>query len=217
MEKEQRLFENSDILIIIPESAGSFAELGMIASMINNHSNKKIKETYAKKILILLDKTYKYDDSFLKLGPIKIIKNFGGKHLNINFNSNEFKKLINRLPKKENSKIKLWNFENDSKEVFYINCIKVAIYIYYFKKLSFPEFEYKTSFIESLKFIHNAISTDNIEYLESADLIKKDSLEGNVLISVNHSHSFIEELISQNFTFFSSNKIIYNFLKKSGY
>ena len=40
IEKETRLFENSDVLIIIPESAGSFAEIGMIASMINNPHDK---------------------------------------------------------------------------------------------------------------------------------------------------------------------------------
>lgn len=189
----------------------------MIASMINNHQSKKLKVTYAKKILILLDKAYKYDDSFLKLGPIKIIKNFGGQHLNINFNSQDFRKLINRLPKKEKSKVKLWNFENDAKEVFYINCIKILIYIYYFKELSFFEFEYKKLFIEDLKFIHKSVSIDNIEYLESADLINKEHREGSIIISVNHSHSFIEQLINENFNFFLSNNIIYNFLKKSGY
>lgn len=213
--KETQLFENSDTLIIIPESAGSFAEIGMIASMISA-SPLRIKKKYAKKILIILNKKFKHDESFLKLGPIKIIKNFGGKVINIDFEKDEFYKIETQFETyKEDKKKSFKSTEKD--ELFFINSIKILMYIYYNKTLSYIENHYKTSLIEDLKEIHASISFDNIEYLESTGLIIKENLEGHIILKVNHSHAFINDLIELNFEFFMSKKIIYNFLKQSGY
>ncbi len=219
IEKETRLFENSDILIIIPESPGSFAEIGMVASMINNHKNNAEKEKHAKKILILLDKKYKYDESFIKNGPVKIIKTYGGKSFNIDYESNDFSYIFKNIlvNNKTSNKVSLSDTVQDTKELFYINCIKILIYIYYHKRLCFMNKEYNVNFISDLKKIHKSISFDNIEYLESTDLIKKTINNAILTIEVNHKHSFIKSLIDENLLFLKNNNIIYNFLRESGY
>lgn len=218
LEKETRLFENSDILIIIPESAGSFAEIGMIASMISNHTKKIDKNNHAKKVLIISDIKYKHDESFLKLGPIKIIKEFGGKLINIDFNSSDFSKVTKQFNRPKSSKLIRIDASYDNKtELFFINCIKILLYIYRNKSLLYAEYEYKNLFVQNLKAIHISISIDNIEYLESTELISKTTKEGDVTIAVNHIHPFMDDLINLNFGFFKKNKIIHSFLMHSGY
>ena len=132
MDKETHLFENSDTLIIIPESAGSFAELGMIAAMISSKHRKKHEQTeYAKKILIILNEKYKHDESFLRLGPIKIIKNLGGNIININIENDKFSKIEKLFdPYKKNKKKSFKNTDKNKSDLFFINSIKILIYIY---------------------------------------------------------------------------------------
>lgn len=221
IEKEARLFENSDILIVIPESAGSFAEIGMIASMISNHTKKSEKVKLAEKILIILDIEYKYDESFLKLGPIKIIKAYGGRHIHVNFNNGNFSKInkyLNSLKSsKQNKQIRLDDSSDNKTEQFFINCIKILLYIYKNKYLEYSEYEYKTSFIHNLKNIHISIGIDNVEYLESIELISKRPKESRVTITVNHIHPFMKDIINLNYNFFKRHRLIHNFLIKSGY
>ena len=216
IEKETRLFENSDTLIIIPESAGSFAEIGMIASMINNHKSRKDKIKYGKKILIILNKKYKHDESFLKLGPIKIIKNFGGEVINVDFEQDNFIKIENLFEHYKKDK-KMSFKDTDKSELFFINSVKILMYIYQSKTLEYIENHYKKLLISELKEIHASISLDNIEYLESTELIIKENKEGLIILKTNHSHQFIKNLIDINFDFFMENNIILKFLKKSGY
>lgn len=188
----------------------------MIASMVSNHSNKKDKKKYAKKILIVLNKTFKHDESFLKLGPIKSIKELGGQTINVDWESENFHRIVKRF-NLNNQKRNLESIVKNSHELFFANCIKILLHIYINKVLSFLESEYKISFIESLKYLHNGISIDNIEYLESTELITKENVDGKVIIHVNHKHSFMKDLINKNFSFFMKNKIIKSFLQESGY
>lgn len=207
-------------MVVIPESAGSFAEIGMIASMISNHAKKADKVKLAEKILIILNDEYKYDESFLKLGPIKIIKEYGGKHIHINFNNGNSSKVNNYLKSLKSNRHKQIHIDdspNNKTEQFFINCIKILLYIYTNKQLVYGENEYKTSFIANLKKIHISISVDNIEYLESLDLIFKITKESRVNIIVNHKHPFMKDIIHLNYNFFKRNKFIHNFLKQSGY
>ena len=216
--KETKLFENSDILIIIPESPGSFAEIGMIASMINNPHDNMHKSRYAKKVLIVLDEKYKHDKSFLKLGPIKSIKHFGGKSLNINMESDNFDKIIQQFKTIENPKIKHFNIKNKEHcSPFFANSIKILVYIYQHKEIKIEEKIYKSVFINDLKQIHMGITVDNIEYLESTELIEKENTDGYIIIKVNHKHSFVNNLIELNFNYFIKNNLIHNFLERSGY
>jgi len=61
---ENLLADSVDAVIIIPESAGSFAELGAFAN------NEKLRS----KMLCVVDIKYKRDKSFINQGPIKLVK-----------------------------------------------------------------------------------------------------------------------------------------------
>ena len=62
---ENLLAESVDAIILIPESPGSFAELGAFAN------DEKLRT----KIVCVLDQQYKKDKSFINQGPVKLIKN----------------------------------------------------------------------------------------------------------------------------------------------
>lgn len=61
---ENLLVENVHSVVIIPESPGSYTELGAFA---NNDALRQ-------KIICLIDKKYKNDKSFINRGPIRLIK-----------------------------------------------------------------------------------------------------------------------------------------------
>jgi hypothetical protein len=62
---ENLLADSVDAIIIIPESAGSIAELGAFANDVRLRP----------KIVCLVDEKYKSKKSFINRGPIKLIKN----------------------------------------------------------------------------------------------------------------------------------------------
>lgn len=218
VEKETRLFDNSDILIIIPESPGSFAEIGMLASMINNPHDKKQKFKHAKKILVITDEKFKHDESFIKLGPIKSIKHAGGHSINFDLTSNNYSKITNKFTSSDKPlRIYFDNKNANVYDLFFINCLKILIFIYSEKTIIYSENEYKSKFIDLLKNIHKSVTTDNIEYLESTELINKENRDGKIIININHTHSFIKNLIKLNQSFFINQKIFHKFLTKSSY
>ncbi|WP_240196262.1 retron St85 family effector protein [Salmonella enterica] len=57
---EQQLAEAVDLIILIPESHGSFAELGAFST----------RKELAEKMLVLQQNKYKADKSFINHGPI---------------------------------------------------------------------------------------------------------------------------------------------------
>jgi len=61
---ENMLADNVDVIVIIPESPGSFTELGAFANTL------KLRE----KIVCLVDKKYRKKKSFINQGPLKLIK-----------------------------------------------------------------------------------------------------------------------------------------------
>jgi len=61
---ENMLADSVDVILIIPESPGSFAELGAFAN------NEKLR----KKIVCLIDPKFKKHKSFINQGPVKLIK-----------------------------------------------------------------------------------------------------------------------------------------------
>ncbi|MCD0490596.1 retron St85 family effector protein [Pedobacter sp. MC2016-14] len=61
---ENLLADSVDVVVVIPESAGSFAELGAFAN------NEKLR----KKMVCVLDKKYHKDKSFINQGPVKLLK-----------------------------------------------------------------------------------------------------------------------------------------------
>lgn len=61
---ENLLADSVDSVVVIPESAGSFAELGAFAN------NDKLRS----KMICVVDAKYKRDKSFINQGPIKLVK-----------------------------------------------------------------------------------------------------------------------------------------------
>jgi len=61
---ENLLADSVDVILMIPESPGSFAELGAFAN------NEKLRA----KIVCIIDEKYKKNKSFINQGPIKLIK-----------------------------------------------------------------------------------------------------------------------------------------------
>lgn len=108
---EGLLADSVDAVIIIPESPGSFAELGAFAN----------DEKLRKKLICLVDEKYKKDKSFINQGPLKLVKKanpFGVVFIDPNAISKEIGKLIFALKKmkkvsvKKENKISLLQLEN---------------------------------------------------------------------------------------------------------
>ncbi|RKR05647.1 hypothetical protein C8C83_4998 [Flavobacterium sp. 90] len=99
---EGLLADSVDAIVLIPESPGSFAELGAFAN------DGKLR----KKIICLVDKKYKKDKSFINLGPLKLVKKenpHGVIFIDPNNISNEMGKLLNSLKKMKNTSLKMSN------------------------------------------------------------------------------------------------------------
>jgi hypothetical protein len=102
---ENLLADSVDIILMIPESPGSFAELGAFAN------NNKLR----KKIVCVIDVKYKKDKSFINQGPIKLIKKAnkeGVLFLDVNNISDEMDKIkfaINKTKKKNKTTSKSVN------------------------------------------------------------------------------------------------------------
>jgi hypothetical protein len=75
---ETQLANAVDLIILIPESPGSFAELGAFTML----------PELAKKMLVLRQGRYKSDKSFINHGPIRLLKHHKGKVIDLPSNFN---------------------------------------------------------------------------------------------------------------------------------
>ncbi len=76
LELENILADSVDSIVLFPESPGSFAEIGAFSN------NEKL----AKKMVVLSNKKYKTNKSFINYGPYRLIKLTGtGKVMHINY------------------------------------------------------------------------------------------------------------------------------------
>lgn len=108
---EALLAESVDAIVLIPESPGSFTELGAFAN----------DELLRKKMICVVNKKYKKDKSFINQGPLKLIKkenNFGVVYVDPNTIETELDQLFSSLRKmkkgslKKNDKISLLQLDN---------------------------------------------------------------------------------------------------------
>jgi hypothetical protein len=108
---EGLLADSVDAIVLIPESPGSFAELGAFAN----------DEKLRKKLICIVDEAYKKDKSFINQGPLRLVKKANPSGLifiNINDIENEKVKLLSSLRKmkkvsvKRGDKISLLQLEN---------------------------------------------------------------------------------------------------------
>jgi len=99
---EGLLADSVDAIILIPESPGSFAELGAFAN----------DEKLRKKLICLVDRKYKRDKSFINQGPLKLVKkenSHGLIFIDPNNIANEMSKLLHSLRKMKNNSLKMSN------------------------------------------------------------------------------------------------------------
>lgn len=108
---ENMLADSVDVIVIIPESPGSFSELGAFAN------NPTLRE----KTICILDQQYKKRKSFINEGPIKLIKKSHKYGLiyfdqsNIYNSMNKLKSYAKKIKKQSNkktNKISLLQLEN---------------------------------------------------------------------------------------------------------
>lgn len=108
---ENMLADSVDVIAIIPESPGSFAELGAFAN------DEKLRS----KIICIIDKHYKKNKSFINEGPVKLVKKSNKYGLifvdpnNILDSTYNLSSLIKKLKKsstKRTDKISLLQLEN---------------------------------------------------------------------------------------------------------
>ncbi|NGY38980.1 hypothetical protein FQU23_015895 [Flavobacterium sp. XN-5] len=108
---EGLLADSVDAIVLIPESPGSFAELGAFAN----------DEQLRSKLICLVDKKYKKDKSFINQGPLRLVKKanpFGLIFIDPDDIDEEIDKLISSLRKmkkasaKRGDKISLLQLEN---------------------------------------------------------------------------------------------------------
>jgi hypothetical protein len=108
---EGLLADSVDAIVLIPESPGSFAELGAFAN----------DEILRSKLICIVDKKYKKDKSFINQGPLRLVKKanqFGLIFIDPDDIDDEIDKLISSLRKmkkgsdKRGDKISLLQLEN---------------------------------------------------------------------------------------------------------
>ncbi len=108
---EGLLADSVDAIVLIPESPGSFAELGAFAN----------DELLRSKLICVVDKKYKKDKSFINQGPLRLVKKanqFGLIFIDPDDIDEEIDKLISSLRKmkkasaKRGDKISLLQLEN---------------------------------------------------------------------------------------------------------
>jgi len=109
---EELLAESVDAIVLIPESPGSFAELGAFAN------NPKLR----KKLICAIESKYKKDKSFISGGPVKLIKQTNKKNIIYINTDNDLHKEIEKLSAplsklkamsdKEKTKLNLLQLEN---------------------------------------------------------------------------------------------------------
>lgn len=108
---EGLLADSVDAIVMIPESPGSFAELGAFAN------DEKLRQ----KLICIIDKKYKKNKSFINKGPIKLVKKAnknGLLYIDPKNIENEIDKLVTALKKvkkvssKKSDKISLLQLDN---------------------------------------------------------------------------------------------------------
>jgi hypothetical protein len=187
---ENFLAENSDLIMIVCESPGSFAELGAFTE------NNKL----ASKLLVLIQKKYKNDKSFIVQGPIRYIEKQDKKKV-IYFN-NDMKSMEKAV--KKYLKEKYWfygkkrlakKYENHTKKINLISgqFYFILILLYFYKSIEIKEMNdtirniYKKENFESNRF--------EIIYTAALKRLYKEGL----LMKIIEKNSYYYQLTSKGF------------------
>lgn len=126
---EKFLANNSDLIIIVCESPGSFAELG---AFVNNNETLK-------KVVVLLQTRYKNAKSFIRQGPVEYVKKENKNNV-IYFNSN-----VDETEKKIRDYLRRrfghWNYKRKESRLKDLNLISgqyyfIILLLYFYQELN---------------------------------------------------------------------------------
>ena len=178
---EQFLADNSDLILIVCESPGSFAELG---AFVNN-------ERTLDKVVVLIQKKYKNAKSFIMQGPVKHIQSHNKKNV-IYFNKDmdDMEQEVNKY-----LDAKYWFYRNRKYRKYApntkdINLIAGQFYFMILLIFFYKEIEIKTmnEFIKDVYF-ERGFKSENFEMVYTAAL-KRLYKEGMLIKVVDTDKSY---------------------------
>lgn len=152
---ENFLAENSDLIVIVCESPGSFTELGAFTS------NSKILD----KLVVLIQKKFKNDKSFIMQGPVRYIETYNKNNV-IYFNSdmddmeNEVKNYLNSKYWFYNNKKYARKYGKYTKEIDLISgqFYFILLLLYFYNHVEIKEMS------ETIKDLYYERNFDNSRY-----------------------------------------------------
>lgn len=124
LEMEEFLARLSDVVIVLVESAGAIAELGAFA----------ISPELRSKLLVILDRQYRHDESFIKNGPVRMFDNDRKAKFRpaiyadfsvILSSAKEIRSRLEQLPSPRARSIR--DFRNEPKYLLFLLCDLVAV------------------------------------------------------------------------------------------
>ena len=197
---EKFLADNSDIICVLPESAGSFVELG---AFTNN--NKTID-----KLFVMLNRKYEKDKSFIIMGPVKYIINNKGKERIVFYDSDNIGKFV----KKTREEFKKFIKENGKQDIA-INTIIGQYYfiplllLFYIKRISLKDLDriitemYHRNNIDIREF--KLILGASIKLLYKHKLINKHIIYGTISLT-DKGNNYIKGILG-NLSINKANKL----------
>lgn len=128
---ENLLAENADVVIIVLESEGAFVELGAFSNSDNLRD----------KLIVLMDNKYKGHESFINLGPVKILKKIRKKSIIYYRDGEASKDVTEDTYKSIEEYLKDKDFKHKYNELITIISIYhfLQIYLYFFSPVKFDE------------------------------------------------------------------------------
>ena len=126
---EKFLANNSDIILIVCESPGSFTELG---AFVNNSDTLE-------KVVILLQTKYKNTKSFIRLGPVEHVR-MKNKNSIIYFNHN-IDEAIDKIKKYLKNRFRYLGYKRKESKIKDLNLISgqyyfIILLLYFYQELS---------------------------------------------------------------------------------
>ena len=126
---EKFLANNSDVILIVCESPGSFTELG---AFVNNSETLE-------KVVVLLQTKYKNAKSFIRQGPVEYVK-MKNKNNVIYFNNN-INEAVEKVKKYLRNRFWYMNYKREKPKIKDLNLISGQFYfiillLYFYQKLS---------------------------------------------------------------------------------
>lgn len=187
---ENFLADNSDIICVLPESAGSLVELGAFTNNIKT----------LEKLFVIMNKDYEKDKSFIMKGPIKYISNQKGKERTIFYEKGKLDSII----KVTVDRFKKFSKESVKKEIE-INTIIgqyyfIPLLVYFVKSIPMKNLEeiMKRIYIKNNFEIKkmNVILYSSIKILYKNKYIHKSIKNGEISLT-EKGNLYIQEILNK--------------------